>query len=133
LVVAETAATTGKSIATVFHIWTEANQVCCSVICVWIGTLVLWFHVVPCVNNEGPDTSCTEFTYSSSYDFMPNLAAFRRTRVCCLTHRWSFHTVKQQVQLLKSVLQSSNSPSLGVTAHCEIWPNQQFSSTLLYL
>ena len=76
--VAETAATTGTSRATVFHIWTQANQVCHSVICFWICTLVLWFHVMPCVNNKGPDTFCTEFTYSSSCDLMPNLAAFRQ-------------------------------------------------------
>jgi hypothetical protein len=50
--------------------------------------MVLWFHVMPCVHNEGQDTSCTGFTYSSSYNFMPNLATFRC--ICCLTHRWSF-------------------------------------------
>jgi len=88
-VVAERA-TTGRSTATVCHIWTEAKQVCRSVICLCICTLPLWFHLVPCVHNEGPDTFCTEFTYSSSYDLMPNLAAFRH--ISCLKHRWSFHS-----------------------------------------
>jgi hypothetical protein len=45
---------------------------------------------MPYVNNDGPDTSCTEFTHSSSYDLTSNLAAFRH--ISCLKHRWSFHT-----------------------------------------